>query len=113
MRGLVRLVPLDSASDAQKIETLKTAMSSADRDEERRLVLSALGNVPSADALLLAASQLDNPALREESCVAAVAIAEKVAQSDHAQVTQVMKRVAKMTNNKELATRAMAIAGQL
>jgi HEAT repeat protein len=110
MRGLVRLVPLDNATDAKKINTLKTAMTMADRDEERQLVLSALGNVPTTEALMLAAAQLENPVLREEACVAAVAIAEKVAHRGDAQVVKVMQRVAKLTNNRELATRAAALA---
>ena len=54
-------------------------MALADRDEEQRLVLSALGNVPTADALALVASHLDNADLKEEACLAAVAIAEKLA----------------------------------
>ena len=87
-------------------------MALADRNEEKRLVLSALGNVPTVDALALVASHLDNPILKEEACLAAVAIAEKIAHSRDARVTAVMKQVAKLTANKELAARANAIARQ-
>ncbi|MGA2253888.1 MAG: HEAT repeat domain-containing protein [Thermoguttaceae bacterium] len=112
LRGLVRLVPQNDALDAKKFDTLKSAMALADRDEERQLVLSALGNVPTTDALALVASHLDNPVLREEACVAAVTIAEKIADRHDARVIAVMKQVAKTTANKDLAARANSIAGQ-
>jgi HEAT repeat protein len=112
LRGLVRLVPQSDMLDAKKVDTLKKAMALADRDEERRLVLSALGNVPSADALVLVASRLDNPVLKEEACVAAVTIAEKIASGHDTRVTAAMKQVEKMTTNKELASRAKAISSQ-
>ena len=109
LRGLVRLVPQDNSPDAKKFDALKRAMALADRDEERQLVLSALGNVATADSLALVASYLDNPALKEEACLAAVTIAEKIASRD-ARLAAVMKQVAKVTANKELAARANAIA---
>ncbi|MGA2064373.1 MAG: HEAT repeat domain-containing protein [Thermoguttaceae bacterium] len=111
-RGFVRLVPQQEAPDAKKLDWLKDAMALADRDEEKRLVLSALGNVPTANALAVVASHLDNPVLREEACLAAVAIAEKLAPSQDAAVTAAMKQVTKLTANKKLAARARAIARQ-
>jgi HEAT repeat protein len=112
LRGLVRLVPQDDAPDAKKFDTLKRAMTLADRNEERQLVLSALANVPTADALALVASCLENAVLKEEACTAAVSIAEKVAPNRDAAVTAVMEQVAKTTANKELAARANSIAGK-
>ena len=109
LRGLVRLVPQEDEPDAKKLGTLKNAMALADRDQERKLVLSALGNVPTADALALVATYLDTPALREEAGVAAVAIAEKLPNSHDARLTTVMKQVAKTTANKKLAARANAV----
>ena len=55
LRGLARLVPESDLPNAKKAETLKDAMALADRNEERQLVLSALGNVPTVDALVVAA----------------------------------------------------------
>ncbi len=110
LRGLVRLVPQDDAPDAKKFDTLNRAMTLADRNEEKQLVLSALGNVATVEALALAASCLDNPELREAACLAAVTIAEKVVDRRDARVTAVMKQVAKATADKELAARANAVA---
>jgi HEAT repeat protein len=110
LRGFVRLVPQQEAPDAKKLDSLKEAMALAERDEEKRLVLSALGNVPTVDALVLVASHLDNAALKEEACLAAVAIAEKLAPSRGAEVAAAMRQVAKATADKKLAAKAEAIA---
>jgi len=112
LRGFVRLVPLEDAPNAKKLDSLKDAMREAHRNEEKRLVLSALGNVATVDALKLVASHLDDAALKEEACLAAVAIAEKIASSHRAEVTAAMREVAKQTTNKKLAARANAIARQ-
>jgi hypothetical protein len=112
LRGFVRLVPQQDVPNAKKLDSLKEAMALADRKEEKRLVLSALGNVPTVEALALVTSHLDDAALKEEACLAAVAIAEKIA-SDHGdEVAAAMKRVAKLTSQKKLAARANALAGK-
>jgi HEAT repeat protein len=103
LRGFVRLVPQQDATGAQK---------QADRDEEKRLVLSALGNVPTVEALALVASHLENPALKEEASLAAVAIAEKIVSGNKAEVGAAMQKVAKATGNQKLAARAKALARQ-
>lgn len=110
LRGYVRLVPQQDAPEAKKVESLKDAMAQADRTEEKRLVLAALGDVRTPDALKLVASHLENAELKEEACLAAVAIAEKIAASNKAEAAEVMKKVAKLTSNKKLAARANAIA---
>ncbi len=110
LRGFVRLVPQENAPDAKKRKSLQEAMTLADRDEEKRLVLSALGNIPTAEALALVVAQLDNAALREEACSAAVAIAEKLGAGHASEVVAAMTRVAKTTGDKKLAARAEAIA---
>ena len=110
LRGLVRLVSQENAPDTKKFDTLKTAMALADRDEERQLVLTPWATSPRPMPSALVGSHLDNPALREEVCLAAVTIAKKLADSRDPQVATVMKQVAKLTANKELAARANAIA---
>jgi HEAT repeat protein len=112
LRGFVRLVPQEAASDEKKLDSLKDAMRAAERDEEKRLVLSALGNVPTVDALTLAASHLDNPVLKEEACLAAVAIAERIVSSHGKEVASAMQQVAKATANKKLVARANALGRQ-
>jgi HEAT repeat protein len=112
LRGFVRLVPQQDAPEAKKLAALTDAMALADRAEEKRLALSALGEIPTVEALTLAASYLDNPELKEEACLAAVAIAERVPSGHSAEVAATMKQVANATANKKLAARAEAVARQ-
>jgi HEAT repeat protein len=109
LRGFVRLVPQQDAPDAKKLEALQDALAQAERSEEKRLVLSALGNVPSVGSLAMVTSHLETPELKEEACLAAVAIAEKIASAHGAEVAAAMSQVAKLTANEKLAARAKAL----
>jgi HEAT repeat protein len=108
LRGFVRLVPQQDAPDAKKLESLKEALALAERTEEKRLVLSALGVVRSVEALTLVTAHLENAALKEEACQAAVSIAEKLGPGP--EVAAAMDKVAKTTANKKVANQAAAIA---
>ena len=112
LRGLVRLTPQLEAANEKKVETLKSVMALTDRNEEKQLILSALGNVPAADSLTLVASYLEDSSLKEEACLAAVAIAERLGPTGGPQVAAVMKQVAKATTNKDLAARANSLSRQ-
>lgn len=112
LRGFVRLVPEQDVSDAKKLESLKEAMALAERTEEKRLALSALGNVPTVETLTLVMSHVEDLSLKEEACLAAVAIAEKIASAHRAEAAAAMKQVARLTTNKKLGARANAIARQ-
>jgi HEAT repeat protein len=112
IRGLARLVPQQDAPDAQKVGTLREAMAQAERPEEKRLVLSALGNVAALEALKLVVAHLEDAALKEEACLAAVAIGEKLASGRNAEVIAAMRQVAKTTSDAKVAARANAVAGQ-
>jgi hypothetical protein len=111
LRGYVRLADQSEAATEQKLATLKDALALAGRDEERKLVLAALGKVRSVDALALVSPYLENPALKEEAALAAVAIAESLPAPRPAQVASAMRQVVKVTANAQLAQRAQALAG--
>jgi len=110
LRGYIRLAVQQNSPAAKKLAALKAALDLAKRDEEKRLVLSALGNVPLPGSLALVTPFLDNRALKEEACLAAVAIAERIVHTHSRQVAQAMQQVAKTTRNRKLAARANALA---
>lgn len=112
LRGFVRLVLLQDAPNAKKVELLKKAMGQASRSEEKRLVLSAVGTIPSVESLAFATSHLDDAALKEEACLSAISIAERIVSSHGAEVSAAMQRVGKATSDKKLGARAQAIASQ-
>ena len=112
LRGYIRLVPQQEVPAEKKLAALKEAMDLAERNEEKKLALSALGSIPTADALALVAPHLGNPVLKEEACLAAVAIAEKIVQSHPAQAAEAMQQVATGTANAKLAKRAKTLLEQ-
>ncbi|MEI6178548.1 MAG: hypothetical protein WCS43_16780, partial [Verrucomicrobiota bacterium] len=99
------------AATEQKLATLKDALALAGRDEERKLVLAALGKIRSVDALALVSPYLDSAPIKEEAALAAVAIAENLPAPRPAQVASAMRQVVKITANAQLAERAKALAG--
>ena len=113
LRGYVRLVPLCNAAPATNAAALKQALTWCERDEERRLALAALGSVPAPEALALSATYLDNANLKEEACLAAVAIAENLAKAQPEQVADVLKRVIKTSQNSAVLKRARKVLGSI
>jgi HEAT repeat protein len=112
LRGYIRMAGQQEASAGQKVATLKDALALADRSEEKKLVLAALGTIHTVDSLALVTPQLGNADLKEEACLAAVAIAEQLPKPRPALVAEAMVQVVKVTANQSLARRAKALAGQ-
>ncbi len=112
LRGCFRLIPLQSVPDDQKLASLKQAMALAQRTEEKRLALPALAAIPTPESLALVVPQLGNAALKEEACLAAVGIAEKILRRHPGPVATAMAQVVKTTANKRLAARARALLAQ-
>ena len=110
LRAYIRLAAQQVAPPDKLVASLKDALALTSRDAEKRLVLSALGNIASAESLALVTPYLDSATLKEEACLAAVAIAEKIVQSSPKQVAPAMQQVAKRTANRQLAARANALA---
>ncbi len=109
VRAYIRLAVQQVAPPDKLVESLKGALALADRDGEKRLALSALGNIPSAESLALVTPYLASRTLKEEACLAAVTIAEKIVQGRPEQVSQAMQQVVKRTASKQLAARANAL----
>lgn len=112
LRGYLRLAGLPGVSPEQKLAMASKALALAQRDEERKLALGVLAAAPSPQALALALPMLDRPAIKEEACTAAVAIAAKILNSHPAPVAEAMRKVLLATANPELKKQAQAILAQ-
>lgn len=112
LRGYLRLIGVSAAPVAQKLAMCKDALALADRDEERKLVLGALGGAPCAEALAIVVPFLDSPATKDEAAAAAVAIGEKIAGAHRAEVAVAMTKVLKATQNADLVKRAKETLGR-
>jgi hypothetical protein len=109
MRGYVRLIGLREVPAGKKLSMCRDAMALADRSEEKRLVLGALGGVQTAESLAMVLPYLDNADLKDEAASAAVGIGERLFGSRPAEVTQAMQAVLKATKNENLAKRAKEV----
>ncbi|MDZ7616049.1 MAG: hypothetical protein U1E05_03535, partial [Patescibacteria group bacterium] len=109
LRGYIRIVQQMSLSADQKLAMCDEAFRAAQRDEERKLVLTVLSHVPSAKALAMVAPHLTDRALADEAALAAVAIGEKIVQTEPRLVAEAMQQVLKSGASGETAARARAI----
>jgi hypothetical protein len=105
IRGLVRLARPQGDQGAN-LEVLSQAMDLAKRRDEKKLVLGALGDANTAEALALVMPALDNSAVAEEAALAAVLIAEKMESGQEDDVQAAMKEVQKKAKNPETRKRA-------
>jgi HEAT repeat protein len=85
---------------------LGEAMKLARRPEEKRMVLGVLGGVPTPQSLNLAMSAMDDAALTDEACLAAVLIAEDPKALDATQRQTTLQVVISKTKDADLRKRA-------
>jgi len=103
LRGYVRLVGEARLADAGKVKMLQDAMAAAKRPAEKRLVLSGLAAVPSAEALKAVTPYLDDAALSGE---AAIAVVRMAAASLSPEAVAALKKVAAVTKDANLRKQA-------
>lgn len=100
LRGEVRMIREMAAPVADKVALLEEAMAAAERSQEKRQVLAVLNELPSPEALALAAASFDLEGVQEEAAMAALAIAEKVLKQDPADVATIMQQLADQASGK-------------
>jgi hypothetical protein len=113
LRGYVRMVHLDPSRPLdERFRMCEKAFGAAARPDEKKLVLGALGQVPTMEALTLAARQTGDPALAEEAGAVAVALAERV-QGDKAAIRAAMEKVLAACKETRTVERARQVLGRL
>jgi HEAT repeat protein len=90
IRGVVRLTSQD---DPPQLDVLEGALKLAPRPVEKRLVLGALGNLGTPEALALVTPLLTDAALAEEAALAAIAVAERIKGDAAAQAREALEKV--------------------
>jgi len=109
LRGYIGLVRDENLSTSDKLAMCKEAAALIQRNEEKKLLLGVLGQVPSVEALSMAMGHLDDPATKDEASFAAVAISEKIVQQKPGEVTDALRKVMRATDNRDVTRRARAI----
>ena len=117
LRGCLGFAARGDLPAGERLSMCRKASRLIERDDEKRLLLGALGSINSPGALALIMPYLDDPAVRAEACTATVAIAgELLKRRDSskiaAKLVQPLEKVAQVSTNAELARRAKTLLRQ-
>jgi hypothetical protein len=118
LRGYLRLAGLADLPTEKRLAMCRQAASLAQKDDEKKLLLAALGGIPSVEALDLVAPYLNEDGTKEEAATAAVDISDKLLKGPNAakvapRVGEILEKVAAATANADLAKRAKALASKV
>ncbi len=114
LRSYLRWAADSDVPARQRLAMCKDATGLIQRDEEKKLLLAALGGINSPEAVAQILPFVEDAATREEACVAVVNIAERMAKARNAtklapKVLAALENVAQATSNVDIAKRAKAV----
>lgn len=109
LRGYLGLIRDSKEIPAEKkLAMCKEAAALAERDDDKKRLLGALGTVPSVEALKMVAPHLDGAA-KMEAAAAAVSIGDQIAQNHPTEVADAMRKVLEFVQNRDLKRRASEV----
>jgi HEAT repeat protein len=113
LRGILRIAGDPDVPADRRLSLCKEAAGLVQRDEEKKLLLGALGGIASPEALALVMPYLDNAATKEEASAAVLGIAEKLVDGpDAAQAIAALEKVVQSASNPDHVKRARALLAQ-
>ncbi len=112
LRGYIRLARQMDLLPDRRLAMCEEALRTASRDDEKKLTLAVLIRIPSARALALAASCLDQPGSKEEAAKTAIAVAEKIVGSEPRAVAAAMQQVLRAGATSRQAAEAKSLLEQ-
>lgn len=112
LRGYVRIVRQLDLSDAERLAMCGKAMAAAERYDERNLALEVMGRIPTKAAMAAILPHLQNAGSKEAAAKAAVALSEKLIQTDKGLVAAAMQQVLAAGPSKETADHAKLLLGR-
>ena len=106
LRGYIRMAGRIRMGAERKIEAYRAALELATRPEEKRLVLTGLGDVANPGSLKLVEPCLAEAGLEREAFVAYEKIAESLVRRQPAMAKEALQRVADKTDDSGLRSKA-------
>ncbi|MHB8521229.1 MAG: HEAT repeat domain-containing protein [Limisphaerales bacterium] len=113
LRGCVRLLELGSQPSQQTVNTFGQLLAGAQSADDRKVILSGLGNVPDPAALQLVEPLRANPAIRAEAELAMLNIAASMVGSDAANAKTVATKLQAESEIAATRDRAAGLLGQI
>ena len=113
LRGYIGLAARPELPADQRLSMCREAAGLIERNDEKKLLLGALGNINSPDSLELIIPYLDDSATQEEAGLAYVAVADELLKGPDAsklapKMLPTLEKLAQLTTNSNLARRAKA-----
>jgi HEAT repeat protein len=117
LRGYLRLASVAELPVDKRLAMCRQAAALAQKDDEKKLLLGALGGIASVEALDLITPYLDEAAIKAEAATAAVDVSDKLLKAKDAakfapRLAEVLNKVAGSTDNADLAKRAKDLRDQ-
>jgi len=117
LRGYLALAGHADLTIDQKLAMCRQAASLVQKDEEKKLLLAALGGIAALEAIDLIKPYLDDSATKDEASVGILDISEKLLQGGDAakvalKLIEPLEKVAQATTNAELTKRAGKLSEQ-
>ncbi len=117
LRGYLALAGHADLPKPDRLEMCRQAAPLAQKDDEKKLLLAALGGIVSVEALELIKPYLDDAATKEEASTAIVNISEKLLQQAGSEkvapgLVEPLDKAAQVTASPDLAKRAKALLDQ-
>lgn len=117
LRSYLGLAANSDVPAAQRLAMCRNASELVKTTDDKRLLLSALGSIDSADSVALIMTYLDDSATKEEASAAVVAIADRMLKGQRAaraasMLIEPLEKVAQATANEELSKRAKTLLQQ-
>jgi HEAT repeat protein len=115
LRSYLGLASNPDMPAGQRLAMCRDASPLAQKPGEKKLLLSALSKIQTAQSVTLIAPYLDDADTKEEASAAVVAIAERMTKGRNApglspKMAEILTKVAASTGNADLAKRATALA---
>ncbi|MEE9476779.1 MAG: HEAT repeat domain-containing protein [Roseateles sp.] len=108
LHGYIRLVRQQDAPPEERLAALKDAASLAERDDDMKRVLGALGTIATVESLAMVTPHLEKKSLREEAAAAVVAIVAPMKPRPDA-ATEALQKVAKAPVSNRTKRRAQEL----
>ena len=113
LRGYVRLSRLDSTNMKDKSNMLKEAMNLVKRPEEKKLIVAALGTLPTRQSLSMLQRHLKDKAVSNEAASAIVAVAAELGKKDRNLAVEALEGVIKKCRNAGIRRSAKGALAKL
>jgi len=110
VQGIVRLVKSSDHEPATtRLETAREAWKAARRNEEKKLIISAVASIPVAASADTLRPMLNDANFKTEACIAAVSLAEALVKTDKTAAQALAQSVKDANPSAEVVRKADAV----